>query len=315
MATTTISTGFVQPHSIHPKIQVDISGHQAKGCDLHLFVWTNDKIFFDPYEIEDIWQPSGVSLGNPIEVISWDLSPSVPDLERPVKYGFEGSKEMHNETVVENQLHVQLAWPSAGPLQHSITAHARYQQPDTSGYRQVRISAADSTASAFAFDVDVRALWSCQAASNSMGESGFCIPTVRKCHNPILLFPRFTIKPSGSKPRHHETSIRCPSVQHRLRCISKWQHHRIHHPPTRRCTITSNFRRGHHALRRDRMFPLDHKGAGRSRTTAFQISRRPSIEGGLDGDHVGQGIEFGIRLGGVRDDVAQGVVVVVASAT
>ncbi|KAG7529607.1 hypothetical protein FFLO_05538 [Filobasidium floriforme] len=168
MSLTNIATGFIRPHSIHPKIQVDVSGSRSKGCDLHLFVRTNDKIFFDPYELEDLWQPTGSTIGRPNEVVSWNLSPVSPDLERPVKYGFRSSNET-DESAVENKLHVQLAWPSSDQLQHVIPAHARYQQPKESGYDEVRISTVDSSQTGLGADVDVRAVWSCSEESETPG--------------------------------------------------------------------------------------------------------------------------------------------------
>jgi hypothetical protein len=170
MSLTNIAAGFIRPHSIHPKIQVDVSGSRSKGCDLHLFVRTNDKIFFDPYELEDLWQPTGATIARPSEVVSWKLFPTKPDLERPVKYGFRSSNET-DEHAVENKLHVQLEWSSSGQLQHVIPAHARYQQPDESGYREIWISMVDSRQIGLDADVDVRAVWSCFEESESLGVS------------------------------------------------------------------------------------------------------------------------------------------------
>ena len=171
---STISAGFIHPHSIHPKIQVDVSGHQAKGCSLHLFLRTNDKLFFDPYELEDSWRPSGASLGGHDDITSWDLVPAVPDLERPVKYGYKALKETHNETTVENKLYFELVRRSTSSLQVLVPTHARYQQPDESGYREIRISAVDSRQTNFEKDVDVRALWSCRQEDSSIGQSSIC---------------------------------------------------------------------------------------------------------------------------------------------
>lgn len=170
MSLTNIAAGFTRPHSIHPKIQVDVSGSRSQGCGLHLFVRTNDKIFFDPYELEDLWQPTGSTIERSNEVVSWNLSPVSPDLERPVKYGFRSSNET-DESAVENKLHVQLEWSSSDQLQHVIPAHARYQQPDESGYREIRISTVDSRQTGLDADVDVRAVWSCSEESESLGMS------------------------------------------------------------------------------------------------------------------------------------------------
>jgi hypothetical protein len=178
MSLTNIAAGFIRPHSIHPKIKVDVSGSRSKECDLHLFVRTNDKIFFDPYELEDLWQPTGATIGRPNEVVLWNLSPVSPDLERPVKYGFRSSNET-DESAVENKLHVQLAWPASDRLQHVIPAHARYQQPDESGYREVRMSTVDSSQTGLDADVDVRAVWSCSEESESPGMSN--IDTIYSC--------------------------------------------------------------------------------------------------------------------------------------
>jgi hypothetical protein len=171
MSPTNLAAVFVRPHSIHPKIQVDLSGSQPEECDLHLFVRTNDKIFFDPHELEDLWQPSGASSERLSEVVSWDLFPAVPDLERPVKYGFRASEKTDETATVENQLHIQLEWSTAGPLQRVIPTHARYQQPDESGYREVRITTVGLRQTGFEADVDVRAAWSCPGESESMGRS------------------------------------------------------------------------------------------------------------------------------------------------
>lgn len=174
MSLTNIAAGFIRPHSIHPKIQVDVSGSRSKGCGLHLFVRTNDKIFFDPYELEDLWNPTGATIGRPNEVVSWNLSPASPDLERPVKYGFRSSNET-DESAVDNKLHVQLEWSSSDQLQHVIPTHARYQHPDESGYREIRISTIDSRQTELDADVDVRAVWSCFEESESLGMSNIDI--------------------------------------------------------------------------------------------------------------------------------------------
>lgn len=88
--------------------------------------------------------------------MQWELTPPVPDLERPVRYGFRlGEGEVADraeERVVENQLHIRydsngassrivkgdMGGARAGWMME-IPTHARYQQPHESGYREVMI--------------------------------------------------------------------------------------------------------------------------------------------------------------------------------
>lgn len=178
MSSSHLLTGFVRPHSLHPKIHLEVHGSGIKDCDLHAVIRTNDKIFFDPYELEDLWKintrsfvPSG-----------WSLEPPVPDLERPVKYGFRFTTG--NDTTgavgyrgIENTLYMRIERNQTPRKDEAfvwqVPAHARYQQPNESGYTEVTIAGKDAMTGEMAGDVDVRAIWACSSAQQDIGGCSF----------------------------------------------------------------------------------------------------------------------------------------------
>jgi len=167
-------TGFVRPHSLHPKIHLEIYGHGIKDCDLHAIIRTNDKIFFDPYELEDLWKPNSRSF----TPSGWSLEPPVPDLERPVKYGFRNTKGNDTADVidyhsVENTLYMRVErneiYHGDQAVVWQVPTHARYQQPNESGYTEVTIAGKGARTGELASDVDIRAIWACSSAQDDLG--------------------------------------------------------------------------------------------------------------------------------------------------
>lgn len=126
---------FSQPPSLHPTIYIrhlppspppTSNDNPLPQCTLHTLIYLNDRLFIDPYELEDRWGKSSVTslssdtshtqypynqdtvyedeqVVNPgvrvageatetitrTRTIKWSLAPSpAPDLERPVRYGF-----------------------------------------------------------------------------------------------------------------------------------------------------------------------------------------------------------------------------------
>jgi hypothetical protein len=167
-----LKAGFKVPHSIHPQIQLEISTNETSNgsCDLHALIRTNDKIFFDPYELEDLWSPNQKTATMKFLPTGWKLDPPVPDLERPVKYGFRlhtDSDEESDERVVENTLSIILHRPmidKGNILDLVIPAHARYQRPTETGYKEIRLDTAlvsMNISSNIVDDVDVHAWWAC----------------------------------------------------------------------------------------------------------------------------------------------------------
>jgi hypothetical protein len=169
-------TGFIRPHSLHPKIHLEITGHGITECDLHTIIRTNDKIFFDPYELEDLWKSNARSL----IPTGWSLSPPVPDLERPVKYGFRPTKgnittNAIDYRAVENTLYMRIESSRTQyqdqTLAWQVPTHARYQQPNEMGYTEVTIAGMAADAGEMENDVDVRAIWACSSAQHILGRS------------------------------------------------------------------------------------------------------------------------------------------------
>lgn len=176
-----IQASFLHPHSLHPKIVLTLTlptftinpspSPNQSSCTLHTLLFLNDKLFLDPYELEDLWPrppqgkgKNGGSASVPVPVLTptgWILKPEVPDLERPVRYGFRlpPGHEMgpSEESVVESylQIHHDLddsvtSTPNGPERKRShwmieIPTHARYQQPHQSGYRNVSIGAVSAT--------------------------------------------------------------------------------------------------------------------------------------------------------------------------
>jgi hypothetical protein len=178
MSSSHLLTGFVRPHSLHPKIHLELSGPGIKDCDLHAIIRTNDKIFFDPYELEDLWKSNTRSFAPS----GWSLVPPVPDLERPVKYGFRSTKgnntmDAIDYRAVENTLYMRVEGNQTpgphGAFVLQVPAHARYQQPNDSGYTEVTIAGKDATTGGLASDVDVRAVWACSSAQSDLGRCSF----------------------------------------------------------------------------------------------------------------------------------------------
>lgn len=95
----------------HPKDNV-VNDQDFLKPELHLFVEFNDRLFIDVYELADQWGPSSsasvLSENGPAEGahMYWTIYPEVPDLERPVKYGFRAGlspkqAQKHQEDILE----------------------------------------------------------------------------------------------------------------------------------------------------------------------------------------------------------------------
>lgn len=132
---TTYEAYFSQPALIHPTLHVRVNGSTAPStkndsthpprCSFCTTVYMNDRLFVDPFELEDRWGPRSRSNGSegsrydigyptgtanrtsfrhvktpksqdsdhqnpePTASIRWTLDPETPDLERPVRYNFK----------------------------------------------------------------------------------------------------------------------------------------------------------------------------------------------------------------------------------
>ncbi|KAJ9107315.1 hypothetical protein QFC21_000765 [Naganishia friedmannii] len=122
---STYTAHFSQPPSLHPTIHIrhlpagtpppPPNDHPLPHCRRHTLVYLNDRLFIDPYELEDRWGAGNVLFPEdngknhvaaadepktrlvderhtapPAQTrrITWSLTPGTPDLERPVRYGF-----------------------------------------------------------------------------------------------------------------------------------------------------------------------------------------------------------------------------------
>lgn len=132
---TSYEAFFSYPALIHPTLHLRINGSTATSsthdsahpprCTLCTTVYMNDRLFIDPFELEDKWGPPSCEMemefernNDPYHVetvtqntfpcaateakidlwsqtkelpasIRWALDPEVPDLERPVRYHFQ----------------------------------------------------------------------------------------------------------------------------------------------------------------------------------------------------------------------------------
>jgi hypothetical protein len=132
---TTYEAYFSQPALIHPTLHLHVNGSTAPSinndsthppwCSLCTTVYMNDRLFVDPFELEERWGPRDRSEGlkgapydveyptgtvnrtsfrrhettrlqdsdpessDPTTSIRWTLDPETPDLERPVRYQFK----------------------------------------------------------------------------------------------------------------------------------------------------------------------------------------------------------------------------------
>ncbi|KAJ9100706.1 hypothetical protein QFC20_005399 [Naganishia adeliensis] len=138
---TSYDAFFSHPPLIHPTVHFRLHGPSSPArnddgsdtldCALRTTVYLNDRLFIDPYELEDRWGPASVDDGElwhapsnshaqaqatiPTErsrhsskdleqnepvreapAIRWKLEPPVPDLERPVRYQFTRRIEVAN---------------------------------------------------------------------------------------------------------------------------------------------------------------------------------------------------------------------------
>lgn len=190
-----LQAGFRVPTTLHPQVSVELHPLQGtsvpQDCSLHLWIQTNDKLFFDPYELEDRW-PAESDLSDSIQEAQafqkggrttgprmWTVDPVTPDLERPVKYGFRSSQQGDDDTrreerLVENTLYMYMDHvlpidvTSHSSLEWNVPSHARYLQPCQDGYHSVIIGGSDlstprNESSQLANDVDVLAVLACQS--------------------------------------------------------------------------------------------------------------------------------------------------------
>lgn len=246
---TSYDAFFSHPPLIHPTVHLRVHGQSSPtldddgshtlDCALYTTVYLNDRLFIDPYELEDRWGSASVDDGEssytrhntqiskdqasipigpnhqipkdleqnePVHVapaIRWKLEPSVPDLERPVRYEFtrrmkaanhnyqprpsSAADDATHQAQPENRKHpyeavlhiVQQASSSTkddnASFDMDIPTHMRYQEASKfdSGYRQVMLGDVQSPAPAEnpAEDVLLDISWSCRSAA-SPGGSG-----------------------------------------------------------------------------------------------------------------------------------------------